>query len=156
MAVYKFVLNGKPVECECEPKETLLQILRERFNMTGTKESCGKGECGACTVIMDGQAVNSCLILAGQLEGREIITIEGLAQEGELDPLQDAFIQEGAVQCGYCTPGMIMSAKALLMKNPDPSETEIRRALAGNLCRCTGYTKIVKAVQRAARLGREG
>lgn len=155
MAVYKFVLNGEPVECECEPNETLLQVLRERFNLTGTKESCGKGECGACTVIMDGQAVNSCLILAGQLEGKEIITIEGLAKDGELDPIQDAFVQEGAVQCGYCTPGMIMSSKALLMKTPDPSEREIRRALAGNLCRCTGYTKIVKAVQRAARVGRE-
>ncbi len=150
MPDYNFTLNGKKVECDCNPNKTLLEILRNYFKLTGTKEGCGIGECGACTVIMDGNAVNSCLVLITQAEGRDILTVEGLSKNGELDILQRAFIDEGAVQCGYCTPGMLMSAKALLMKNVDPIEEDIRRALAGNLCRCTGYTKIVQAVKKVA------
>jgi carbon-monoxide dehydrogenase small subunit len=154
--VYRFTLNGKKVECDCNPNRTLLDILRNYFKLTGTKEGCNMGECGACTVIMDGTAVNSCLVLIAQAEGRDILTVEGLRKDSELDVLQRAFIDEGAVQCGYCTPGMLMSAKALLIKNIDPTEAEIRRALAGNLCRCTGYTKIVRAVKKAAcEMGKE-
>jgi aerobic-type carbon monoxide dehydrogenase small subunit (CoxS/CutS family) len=130
----------------------LLEVIREKLELTGTKEACSLGECGACTVILDGKAVNSCLVLAVEAKGKEILTIEGLRQNGELHPLQKAFIDEGAVQCGFCTPGMILSAKALLDKNPDPDEDEIKEALAGNLCRCTGYVKIVKAVKTAASL----
>ncbi|MGB4505305.1 MAG: (2Fe-2S)-binding protein [Syntrophaceticus sp.] len=157
MAVYSFTLNGKLVQCDCRPDQTLLEVLREKFKLTGTKEGCGKGECGACTVIMNGQAVNSCLILIPQAQDKEIITIEGLCKDNELDVLQQSFIEEGAVQCGFCTPGMLMSSKALLMKNPKPSDKEIRTAISGNLCRCTGYTKIVKAVHKAAdRLERGG
>ncbi|HEY3424899.1 MAG TPA: (2Fe-2S)-binding protein, partial [Negativicutes bacterium] len=128
----------------------LLDVLREKLRLTGAKEGCGEGECGACTVIMDGKAVNSCMILAFQARGATIITIEGLAEFGELDILQRAFVNNGAVQCGYCTPGMIMSAKALLLKNPNPSADEIRTAIAGNLCRCTGYLSIIKAIGAAA------
>lgn len=156
MAVYSFTLNGKPVQCDCRPYQTLLEVLREKFKLTGTKEGCGKGECGACTVIMNGQAVNSCLILIPQAQDKEIITIEGLCKDKELDVLQQSFIEEGAVQCGFCTPGMLMSSKALLMKNPKPSDKDIRTAISGNLCRCTGYTKIVKAVNKAADLSDRG
>ncbi|MEW6661605.1 MAG: (2Fe-2S)-binding protein [Bacillota bacterium] len=145
-----FTLNGLPVELVVDPGARLVDVLREELDLTGTKEGCGQGECGACTVLVDGQAVNSCLVLVGQVQGREVITVEGLAKDGILDPLQEAFITEGAVQCGYCTPGMLLSAKALLMKNPFPSEEEIKEAIAGNLCRCTGYVKIVKAIQTAA------
>jgi len=146
----RFILNGRQVEPDIPPQMLLLDLLRDYFNLTGVKEGCGQGECGACTVIVDGQAVNSCLVLAAQIDGKEVITIEGLSQDGKLDPLQEAFVEEGAIQCGYCTPGMILSAKALLMRNPRPDLNEIKEALSGNLCRCTGYTKIFKAVQKAS------
>ena len=128
----------------------LLDLLRNVFRLTGTKEGCGEGECGACTVIVNGKTVNSCLVLAGQAEGAEIITIEGLSVDGKPGKLQQAFIEAGAVQCGFCTPGMILSAKALLDENPKPSDEDIKVALSGNLCRCTGYAKIVDAVRAAA------
>lgn len=140
-------VNGQAVSFEnLLPTRRLIDILREDLQLKGTKEGCGEGECGACTVIMDGKAVDSCLVLACQLEGSEIITIEGLAKDGELDELQKAFISHGAIQCGYCTPGMVMAAKALLMENPAPTEAEIRNAIAGNICRCSGYSQIVSAV----------
>lgn len=140
-------VNGQAVSFEnILPTRRLIDILREYLQLKGTKEGCGEGECGACTVIMDGKAVDSCLLLACQLEGSEIITIEGLAKEGELDELQEAFISHGAIQCGYCTPGMVMATKALLMENPAPTEAEIRNAIAGNICRCSGYSQIVSAV----------
>jgi carbon-monoxide dehydrogenase small subunit len=143
-------LNGVAREAELDPAMRLVDALRDVFGLTGTKEGCGEGECGACTVILNGKAVNSCLILAGQVEGAELITIEGLSPDGELSRLQQAFVDAGAVQCGFCTPGMIMSAKALLDEYPHPTEQEIKVAISGNLCRCTGYQKIVKAVQIAA------
>ncbi len=152
MIKIKFTVNSEEREIVTEPTRTLLSILREELGLTGTKEGCGKGECGACTVIMDGKPVPSCLVLACQLDGCEITTIEGLSENGNLDPLQKAFIEEGAVQCGFCIPGMIMSAKALLMRNPSPTEDEIKEAISGNLCRCTGYTKIVKAIEKAAKM----
>lgn len=140
-------VNGQAVSFEnLLPTRRLIDILREDLQLKGTKEGCGEGECGACTVIMDRKAVDSCLVLACQLEGSEIITIEGLAKDGELDELQEAFISHGAIQCGYCTPGMVMAAKALLMENPAPTEAEIRNAIAGNICRCSGYSQIVSAV----------
>lgn len=141
-----FIVNGKKRKVTIDPAERLLDVLRNKLGLTGAKEGCGEGECGACTVIMDGQAVNSCLVLAYQARDKEIWTIEGVAQDGELDALQQAFVRNGAVQCGYCTPGMIMSLKALLMKNPSPSEAEVKTAIAGNLCRCTGYVNILRAV----------
>jgi carbon-monoxide dehydrogenase small subunit len=144
-----FKLNGNDVRLETDPGMTLLSLLREELSMTGTKEGCGAGECGACTVLMDGAAVNSCLVLAGQINGASITTIEALEHDGELDRLQRSFIENHAVQCGFCTPGMLMSAKALLLKNPRPTQEEIRIALSGNLCRCTGYQNIVTAVERA-------
>ena len=146
-----FTVNGKPVTLETEPDRRLLDILREDLHLTGTKEGCAEGECGACTVLLDGEAVHSCLTAAIQLEGREVTTIEGLAEMGALDIIQTCFVEELAIQCGYCTPGMIMSTKALLMQNPHPSEEEIRLALSGNICRCSGYVQIVRAVQKAAR-----
>lgn len=140
-------VNGQAVSFEnILPTRRLIDILREDLQLKGTKEGCGEGECGACTVIMDGKTVDSCLLLACQLEGSEIITIEGLAKEGELDELQEAFVSHGAIQCGYCTPGMVMATKALLMENPAPTEAEIRNAIAGNICRCSGYSQIVSAV----------
>ncbi|NMA12987.1 MAG: (2Fe-2S)-binding protein [Chloroflexi bacterium] len=140
-------VNGQAVSFEnILPTRRLIDILREDLQLKGTKEGCGEGECGACTVIMDGKAVDSCLLLACQLEGSEIITIEGLAKEGELDELQEAFVSHGAIQCGYCMPGMVMATKALLMENPAPTEAEIRNAIAGNICRCSGYSQIVSAV----------
>ncbi len=149
--VLEMTVNGKAIKVEVNPNARLLDVLRENLGLTGAKEGCsGEGECGACTVIMDGKAVNSCLVLALQARGKEIITIEGLESNGELDRLQQAFIDQGAIQCGYCTPGMIMAAKALLMGNPHPSEAEIRLGIAGNLCRCTGYLKIISAIQEVA------
>lgn len=146
-----FLLNGEAVEMEVEDHWTLLRLLREELGLTGTKEGCGSGECGACTVLVNGKAVNSCLFLAPDVDGKEVLTIEGLAApDGNLHPLQVAFIESGAIQCGFCTPGMILAAKALLDENPNPTEQEIRHALAGNLCRCTGYLQIIRAVRRAA------
>ena len=146
----KFFLNEKQVQLETKPNRRLLDILREDFKLTGTKEGCSIGECGACTVIMNGRAVNSCLVLAGQVNGAKIITIEHLADNGKLNSLQQNFLEAGAVQCGYCTPGMLMSATALLLENPHPNEEEIKEAIAGNLCRCTGYKQIIQAVQKTA------
>jgi carbon-monoxide dehydrogenase small subunit len=143
-------VNGMVHEVETRPTARLLDVLRDQLGLTGTKEGCAEGECGACTVIVDGKAVNSCVMLAVQARGKEILTVEGLAPDGELDLLQQKFVEYGAVQCGYCTPGMLMSAKALLMGNPVPSEQDIRIALAGNLCRCTGYSAIVAAVKAAS------
>jgi carbon-monoxide dehydrogenase small subunit len=146
-----FTLNGEAIRAEVDPQWTLLYLLREVLELTGTKEGCGYGECGACTVIIDGQAVNSCLYPVMEAEGKTITTIEGLAsKDGQLHPLQTAFINEGAVQCGFCTPGMIMSAKALLDTNDKPTEEEIKDAVAGNLCRCTGYVKIIDAIKTVA------
>jgi carbon-monoxide dehydrogenase small subunit len=144
-------VNGTLYEVSVQPWESLLEVIRDRLGLTGTKEGCGLGECGACTVIMDGKTVNSCLVLAVEADGKEITTIEGLADGEKLHPIQEAFIAHGGLQCGFCTPGMIMSAKALLDENPDPSEEEIRRAIAGNLCRCTGYTKIIESISSAAK-----
>ncbi len=148
----EFKVNGKSCSLDICPTMRLIDLLRDELGLTGTKEGCGEGECGACTVIIDGEAVNSCLVLAPQVRGKEIITVEGLAGDGELDSLQQKFIEHSAVECGFCTPGMLMSAKALLMKNPHPSEEEIRQALAGNLCRCSGYSKIIEAVKDVASL----
>ena len=150
MSEVHFRLNGEDMTLDVRPKWTLLYILREFLHLTGTKCGCGTGNCGTCTVVMNGEAVRSCLINQKKLEGADVLTIEGLADGEKLHPIQQAFIDAGAVQCGFCTPGMIMSAKALLDENPSPAEDEIRQALAGNLCRCTGYVKIVEAVQLAA------
>jgi aerobic carbon-monoxide dehydrogenase small subunit len=144
-------INGDRHEVLTEPHRTLLDVLRVDLGLTGTKENCLEAECGVCTVLLDGMAVNSCILLAAQCQGREIVTIEGLARDGALDPLQQAFIEHGAVQCGYCIPGMILSAKACLDDRPGAGAEEVREALAGNLCRCTGYQKIVDAVVDAAR-----
>jgi carbon-monoxide dehydrogenase small subunit len=147
----RLTVNGGEYALEVEPKRRLLDVLRNDLFLTGTKEGCGRGECGACTVILDGKAVNSCLTLAVQADGGRILTIEGLQNGEKLHPLQEAFIEHGAIQCGYCTPGMILSAKALLDEDPNPTEEGVRTAMAGNLCRCTGYVKIVEAVLSAAR-----
>ncbi|MEW6265898.1 MAG: (2Fe-2S)-binding protein [Thermodesulfobacteriota bacterium] len=144
-------INGDAYEVAVPPWRTLVEVLREDLNLTGTKIGCQTGDCGACTVLLDGRSVTSCLTLAVEADGREITTIEGLAASGEeLHPLQTAFVEHGAVQCGYCTPGMILSAKYLLDQNPNPTEAEIRRGLSGNLCRCTGYNKIVEAIAASA------
>ena len=146
-----FILNQREVTVSVAPNRRLLDVLREELHLTGTKEGCGIGECGACTVLLNGRPVNSCLILAGQAQGSEITTIEGVeTEDGDLHPLQEAFLEEGAVQCGFCTPGMILSALSLLRKNPGPTEDEIKEAISGNLCRCTGYKQIVEAIQAAA------
>jgi carbon-monoxide dehydrogenase small subunit len=146
-----FKLNGEAVNVEVESAWTLLYLLREILELTGTKLGCGYGECGACTVIMDGQAVNACLVPVLEAEGKNVTTIEGLVQpDGQLHPLQRTFIDHGAVQCGFCTPGMIMSAKALLDENQSPTDEEIKESIAGNLCRCTGYVKIIEAVKAAS------
>lgn len=145
-----FTVNGTTQELDVPGNITLLQMLREKLGLTGTKNGCASGECGACTVILNGDAVNSCMVLAPEADGAEIITIEGLSRNGELDAVQKMIIEEGGVQCGFCTPGVIMSARALLNRNPHPTEFEIRDALTGNLCRCTGYNRIVDAVQKAA------
>ncbi|AZR73600.1 (2Fe-2S)-binding protein [Anoxybacter fermentans] len=143
-------INGESYEVQVDPEMRLIDLLRDKLGFTGTKEGCGKGECGACTVIMDGKTVNSCLVLAFQADGKEILTIEGMGTLDNLHPIQEAFIRNGAVQCGYCIPGMVLSAKSLLDKNPAPTEEEIRRGISGNLCRCTGYQKIVDAIKDAA------
>ena len=142
-----FILNEEEVEHFVEPNKTLLKMLREDFDFTGAKDGCGVGECGACTIIMDGDAVNACLILAVEADKREILTVEGLSKDGKLDDLQTSFIENAAIQCGYCTPGMLMTAKALLNENPNPTVDEIKEGISGNLCRCTGYKKIVEAIQ---------
>lgn len=147
----EFILNGKPVEAQVKEGLTLLQLLREVFKLTGTKEGCGKGECGACTVIVDGDPVTSCLYAAGKINGKKVETIEGIGTPDALHPIQQAFIDEGAIQCGFCTPGMIMSAKALYDKLEEPSNEDINEAISGNLCRCTGYIKIRKAIQTASK-----
>jgi carbon-monoxide dehydrogenase small subunit len=149
------IVNGQVRGASVPPETTLLQLLREHFNLTGAKLGCDVGDCGACTVIVDGQAVNSCLMLAGQADGRQVLTIEGLASRDRLHPIQTAFENSGALQCGFCGPGVLLSAKALLDETLTPSTQEIRDALSGNLCRCTGYTKMIEAVQDAARLLRE-
>jgi len=144
-------INGDAVEYVCQPRETLLDVLRNRLGLTGAKEGCGTGDCGACSVTVDGRLVCSCLVLGAEAEGREVTTVEGLSVDGKLHPLQSQFISNAALQCGICTPGFLVAAKALLDRNPDPNEEEIRYALAGNLCRCTGYDKIVRAVSAAAK-----
>jgi carbon-monoxide dehydrogenase small subunit len=148
-------LNGQAIAKPLDPTLTLYDALREELGLTGTKGACLEGECGSCTVIVDGLAVNSCLMLAGQAQEREILTVEGLASDGALHPVQAAFVEAGAVQCGFCTPGLLIATKALLDANPDPTTDEIRAAIAGNICRCTGYAKIVSAVHQAAALCRD-
>ena len=150
--IIHFVLNQQPVSLEVAAKRRAVDVLREDLDLTGTKEGCGEGDCGACTIIVDGKTVNSCLMLAAQLDGKNVLTIEGLGSDEYLDALQQAFLEEGAVQCGFCTPGMLMSAKVLLDENPMPSREEMMRSISGNLCRCTGYVKIVNAIERAAKM----
>jgi carbon-monoxide dehydrogenase small subunit len=146
----KLKVNGFEYDVWIKTHWTLLDVLRDEIGLMGTKKGCDKGECGACTVIMNDEAILSCLVLAIQCQGKDILTIEGLAQDGEIDPLQDAFVKHGAIQCGFCTPGMIMASRALLNKTPHPTVKEIRRGLSGNLCRCTGHIKIIAAVQKAS------
>ena len=146
----RLTINGQPYEAYIEPNRTLLEVVRDELRLTGAKEGCGTGDCGACSMIVNGKLVTSCLMLAPQADGAEITTIEGLAQDGRLHPVQKAFIEKGAVQCGFCIPGMILAGMTLLDRSPRPSEDEIREAIAGNLCRCTGYTKIVEAIAAAA------
>ena len=153
MKEIEFTLNGTRTRTETQPGERLLDLLRERLGLTGTKEGCGIGSCGACTVILDGKAVNACLVPAQAVDGRELVTIEGIMQNESLHPIQDALIRHHAIQCGFCTPGMIMSSYNLLTRNPQPTRTEIRRALSGNLCRCTGYLLIFEAVEACAAEG---
>lgn len=142
----KLTVNDEPFELEISAHRTLLDVLRKDLELKGAKEGCGAGECGACTVLLDDEPVNACLVLALQADGKRVTTIEGLSREGKLHPIQEAFIQHGAIQCGFCTPGMILSAKALLERNPNPTEKEVRKSLVGNFCRCTGYQKIVEAI----------
>ncbi|MCX6170407.1 MAG: (2Fe-2S)-binding protein [Ignavibacteriales bacterium] len=151
MIEIKFTLNKKQVSAKVESNIRLIDLLRDKFNLTGTKEGCGVGECGACTVLMNGRAVNSCLVLAGQVEGVDIVTIEGISTGDVINPLQKNFLSHGAVQCGFCTPGMVLSASALLDQNPNPTDEEIKDAIAGNLCRCTGYKQIIEAVKETAK-----
>ena len=147
----KLKVNGETHEVAVEPRKTLLDVIRDDLGLTGTKKGCDQGGCGTCTVIFDGKVVNSCLVLAVEAEGKDVLTIEGLAKGAKLHPIQEAFINHGAIQCGFCTPGMIMSAKVLLDKNPNPTEKEVRDAIGGNLCRCTGYVKIVEAILAVAK-----
>jgi carbon-monoxide dehydrogenase small subunit len=149
-------VNGDPVEFLCEPAQTLLDVLRDELLLTGSKEGCSSGDCGACSVIVDGRLVCSCLVLGAEVDGKSIVTIEGVANGDRLHPLQEKFLEHAALQCGFCTPGLIVAAKALLDHNPNPTETEARYWLAGNLCRCTGYDKIIRAVMDAAAEMREG
>jgi carbon-monoxide dehydrogenase small subunit len=146
----RFNVNGVIYEEEIDHRRTLLEVLRENFGLLGTHKGCDEGQCGACTVLIDGKAVNSCLILAASVQGKKITTIEGLAQGEKLHPIQEAFVEAGAIQCGFCTPGMVMITKAFLDKNPNPTEEEAKRAISGNLCRCTGYFQIIDAVMKAA------
>ena len=148
--ILHFILNGEEKTMEVPGEKRLLDFIREDLHLTGTKEGCGEGECGACTVILNGQAIHSCLPGAGQLEDSELLTIEGLEKNGEMDAIQKAFIKKSAIQCGFCTSGMVMSAKALLLHNPTPTQEEIKRAIAGNICRCSGYREIKDAIQEAA------
>jgi aerobic carbon-monoxide dehydrogenase small subunit len=143
-------VNGQERKIIVEARQTLLEVLRYALGLTGTKEGCGDGNCGSCTVLLNGKAVNSCLVFAVEADGQDVLTIEGLAEDGRLHPIQQAFIDEGAVQCGFCTPGVILTAKAFLDSNPHPTEEEVRMGIAGNLCRCTGYDKIVRAILKAA------
>ncbi len=154
MAYHRIALsvNTEPLQVDVPSNLTLLGLLREKLALTGTKNGCTAGECGACTVLLNGEPVNSCMVLAVECEGAEIITVEGLAQDGRLDPVQQGIIEAGGVQCGFCTPGILIMARALLDRNPNPSEEEIREALVGNLCRCTGYTRVIQGIQEAARL----
>jgi len=154
--IVKFIVNGKSYEIPIEPQMTLVEVLRDKLDITGTKLSCGAGECGACTVLIDGKLVLSCLTLAITAKEKNILTIEGLAEGGNLHPIQKAFIDHGAIQCGFCTPGMILTTKALLDENSNPTQEEVKKALAGNLCRCTGYVKIIDAVLAAAEEMRKG
>jgi carbon-monoxide dehydrogenase small subunit len=147
-------VNGEEQELLIHPHRTLAEVLREELQLTGTKQSCNEGACGTCTVLLDGEPVRSCLLLAADAEGREITTIEGLSREGELHPLQASFVEHYAIQCGFCTPGMILTAKALLDANPHPTDEEIRQAISGNICRCTGYAKIVEAIKAASEMAR--
>lgn len=146
-------VNGRQYALDIKVNRALLDVLRDDLGLTGTKEGCGSGDCGACTVLLDGKSVNACLVLAVEVDGREIVTVEGLAQNDKLDPIQEAFVQEGAVQCGFCTSGMLMAGKGLIAENPAPTEGEVRKAIAGNLCRCTGYVRIVKAIMKASETG---
>ncbi len=145
-----FTVNGEHQEILVQPWHTLLDALRNQLQLTGTKEGCSNGNCGSCTVLLNGRAIDSCCMLAAEAQDQQVLTVEGLAQNGKLDPLQEAFIQHGALQCGFCTPGFLLSARAFLDQNPRPTEQEIRLAIAGNLCRCTGYDKIVRAIQAVA------
>ena len=155
--IRKIILNGRELKVAAPPEMRLLDVIRHELKLTGTKEGCGEGECGACSVIVDGDVKNSCLILFGQLaDGAELVTVEGLGDAKHLSPLQECFVAEGSAQCGICTPGMLMAAHALLMKNPSPTREEIARGLAGNLCRCTGYVKIIDAVEHAAQIMKNG
>ncbi|WP_425448774.1 (2Fe-2S)-binding protein [Dethiothermospora halolimnae] len=157
MKEINITVNNKKYSLNIDEDLRLVDLLREELRLLGTKEGCGEGECGACTVIMDGEIVTSCLVMAFQADGSEIITIEGLQNDdGTIHPIQQAFLDEGAVQCGFCTPGMVLSAKALLDKNPSPTREEIREGISGNLCRCTGYNKIVDAIEKASKLLKEG
>lgn len=146
-----FQVNDESVELHVEPHWTLLHVLRRILHLTGTRSGCEMGDCGACTVILNGRAVNACLVLAVEVEAGSILTIEGLAKDGKLHPVQQAFIDHGAIQCGFCTPGMVLASKALLDKNPNPTDDEVRRGLSGNICRCTGYVKIIEAVMSASK-----
>ena len=156
MALIEFYLNGKPVSCEVDGSEILVDTIRNRFKLTGTKKACGTGDCGACTVLVDDVAARSCTMLTGMVAGKSVTTIEGLGSRDHLHPVQQAFIDVNAVQCGYCIPGMVLTAYALLKENPNPTEQEIRTAISGNLCRCTGYEKIVEAIRLASQRMREG
>ena len=151
----RFTLNGRPMELEADGSRRLLDFIREELHLTGTKEGCGQGECGACTVMLNGEAVHACLTMAGQLEGGELWTIEGLEQNGELDAIQKAFIKKSAIQCGFCTSGMVMSIKALLLHNPHPTQDEVKMAIAGNICRCTGYQEVKAAAAELSERGEE-
>ena len=153
MAIHRIhlTINGQAEQVEVPSNLTLLQLLREKLALTGTKNGCSAGECGACTVLLDGEPVNSCMLLAVECDGAQVVTVEGLARDGGLDPLQEALVQHGGVQCGFCTPGVLITARALLDRSLDPNETEIREALVGNLCRCTGYLRIFDAIKEAAR-----